>query len=290
MQYKFKLSGESLSLASAELKALFDIFDLDFKITKTENNFANVKTRATPDLITKLCERSAFIKRAYDGDSIIWEVSKGRFLEREPQRKPAFHPTTLKPKLARALINLSRAGEGNVLLDPFCGAGSVLIEAGILGINTIGSDFDDEMIVRAKKNLIFYKIKKHKTLIGDATGLEGILEKESVDAIATDLPYGRSSRASTKDLSKLYEKFLSSAYFVLKKNKYLAFLYPNYWNRIGLKPSTSVRLQFKNSRAANFCYVDATKIYNKKIWKIISKAELYVHGSLTRKLLVLQKR
>ncbi len=270
MQYVFKLSGESPSLALAELEALFDIFKTNYKIKKKNlsENSVQVESDAGLDKILDLCARSAFIKKAYLSGSTVWEVSKGRFLEREPQKKPAFHPTTLKPKLARALVNLSRAKEGEVLLDPFCGAGSVLIEAAILGMKVIGGDFDEKMISYSKRNLDFYKAgyknKKYKLIFGDATNLEHILESNSIGAIATDLPYGRSSRSSIKNLSELYKNFFASAYSVLKNKKYLVAMYPH--------------------------YINAKKCINKKQWTLVSEGELYVHGSLTRKLLVLQKQ
>ena len=262
MQYVFKLSGESFSIAVAELRALFEIFNFKFKIIEHDKNIIKINTNANKKIILKLCERSAFIKKTYLRRK-IWEVSKGRFLEREPQKKPAFHPTSLKPKLARALVNISRAKPKEILLDPFCGAGSILIEAGLLGIKIIGSDFDSEMITRAKKNLKFYKIKNHKLMRSDATQLEKTFKPNSIDAIATDLPYGRSSRASLKNLAQLYNKFLISANKVLKKRKFAAIMYPH--------------------------YINLPKLTNKNLWKTISKAELYVHGGLTRKILVLRK-
>lgn len=268
MQYIFKLSGESLGMATAEVQALFEIFNFDFKFLKGKNNFVSVKSDATEKLILELCERSAFIKKAYFNGRKIWEVHKGRFLDREPMKKPAFHPTTLKPKLARALANLARAKKGKLLLDSFCGTGSILIEAAILGVKVVGIDFDEKMLYLAKKNLDFYKKKykyrNYKLINGDATQLEKIFSKNSIDAIATDLPYGRSSRASLKNLEDLYKQFLLSAYEVLKNKKYLAFFYPN--------------------------HINAKKLINKRNWKLISEGELYVHGGLTRKLLVLQKR
>ena len=262
MQYVFKLSGESFSIAVAELRALFEIFNFKFKIIEHDKNIIKINTNANKKIILKLCERSAFIKKTYLRRK-IWEVSKGRFLEREPQKKPAFHPTSLKPKLARALVNLSRAKPKEILLDPFCGAGSVLIEAGILKIKTIGVDFDANMIAFSKNNLNFYKVKNYKLTNSDATQLEKTLKPNSISAIATDLPYGRSSRASLKNLAHLYEKFLISANKVLKKRKFAAIMYPH--------------------------YINLPKLTNKNLWKTISKAELYVHGGLTRKIVVLRK-
>lgn len=52
----------------------------------------------------------------------------------------------MMPRMARTLVNLSLCGTGATLLDPFCGTGGILIEAEMLGIHTLGSDFDPLMI------------------------------------------------------------------------------------------------------------------------------------------------
>ena len=195
---------------------------------------------------------------------LIWKSEKGRFKEREPMMKPAFHPTGLKPKLARLLVNLSRVREKETLLDSFCGTSSTLIEAALIGMKTVGVDMDKKMINASKANLDFYHIKDYKLIEGNALQLEKNFIPNSVDAIATDPPYGRSSRVGAPNLRALYGGFLKSAYIVLKKNRYVAMLYPH--------------------------YVKIDNLVNKKHWKVVNTGSIYVHSSLTRKVLVLQKR
>ncbi len=64
----------------------------------------------------------------------------------------------LPPKLARVMCNLGnnkrQITNNKTLLDPFCGVGTTLIEATLLGINKIvGSDIDQKAINDTKKNL-----------------------------------------------------------------------------------------------------------------------------------------
>jgi tRNA (guanine10-N2)-dimethyltransferase len=61
----------------------------------------------------------------------------------------------LPPKLARMMINLSGAELSKAsLLDPFCGSGTVLMEAALMGVQElIGSDIDPKAISATKKNL-----------------------------------------------------------------------------------------------------------------------------------------
>ena len=60
----------------------------------------------------------------------------------------------LPPKLALMMINLSQAKKDEVLLDPFCGSGTILSEALLLGYkNLIGSDISAKAIADTQKNI-----------------------------------------------------------------------------------------------------------------------------------------
>ncbi|MFQ6077015.1 MAG: DNA methyltransferase, partial [Candidatus Bathyarchaeia archaeon] len=73
------------------------------------------------------------------------ELSPKPMLERRPRRRPFFHPSSLMPKLARCMVNLARPRRGDSVLDPFCGTGSLLIEAGLMGMKALGSDIKGHM-------------------------------------------------------------------------------------------------------------------------------------------------
>ncbi|CEG11229.1 hypothetical protein MSIBF_A1320013 [groundwater metagenome] len=40
--------------------------------------------------------------------------------------------------MIRALLNLIRVNEGDLVLDPFMGSGTTILESEILGINSVG--------------------------------------------------------------------------------------------------------------------------------------------------------
>jgi tRNA G10 N-methylase Trm11 len=67
----------------------------------------------------------------------------------------------LPPKIARMMLNLAladREPEDTVVLDPFVGTGTVLIEASMLGMTTLlGSDIDQAAIYGTTKNLEWWK-------------------------------------------------------------------------------------------------------------------------------------
>ncbi|HEV2413020.1 MAG TPA: hypothetical protein VGS28_04450 [Candidatus Saccharimonadales bacterium] len=59
----------------------------------------------------------------------------------------------LPPKLAQIMLNLAEAGQGSLVLDPFCGTGVVLMEASLRDSTLQGSDLNPKMIEYTKANL-----------------------------------------------------------------------------------------------------------------------------------------
>ncbi len=147
---------------------------------------------------------------------VLQTIERGKFEERSPQLKPFFHPGVLLPHIARALVNISQIKSKELLLDPFCGTGGVLVEAGLAGAKVIGSDFQSKMVRGAKLNLDCYKAE-YFLFTGDACNLP--LKHECIDSIVTDPPYGRSARIGAKDIEDLYRKALIEMHRVLKDNK-----------------------------------------------------------------------
>ncbi|MBS3125240.1 hypothetical protein J4211_03230 [Candidatus Woesearchaeota archaeon] len=73
---------------------------------------------------------------------LLWEQYE-RFEERRAHLRAAHSPVSLHPKLARAMVNLTGVKTG-ILLDPFCGTGGILIEAGLMGFPVVGCDIDEK--------------------------------------------------------------------------------------------------------------------------------------------------
>lgn len=65
----------------------------------------------------------------------------------------------LPPKLAQIMLNLAQSQPGAVVYDPFCGTGTVLVEAALLGYKIIGSDLDPRMVAAAQENLAAMKLQ-----------------------------------------------------------------------------------------------------------------------------------
>jgi tRNA (guanine10-N2)-dimethyltransferase len=143
-------------------------------------------------------------------------LDTSHFQKRRGHFRPFLLPITLHPKIARALVNLSNIKKQETLLDPFCGTGGILLEAGLLGIHIIGSDIDKKMIDGCRKNLEYYHQKNFTLFCADI----GDISKHicSVDAIVTDLPYARATTTKGEQLTKLYNRAFMNISQLLKKN------------------------------------------------------------------------
>ena len=117
------------------------------------------------------------------------EISPKGFMGRRPKNKPFFHPSAMPPKLSRCMVNLARAKAGSLFLDPFCGTGSLLIEARLIGCKTIGCDAKHLMIRGTRENMRFFGLEPEGLVVADARKPPF----SHVGCVATDPPYGRSA-------------------------------------------------------------------------------------------------
>lgn len=95
---------------------------------------------------------------------------------------------SLKPPVAAAMVLLTEATLGQRLLDPCCGAGTILIEAALLGHRAGGGDNDAEAIVAAQVNARAAAVDIQLEQ-WDAQQLP--LDAGVIDHIACNLPWGR---------------------------------------------------------------------------------------------------
>ena len=127
---------------------------------------------------------------------------------RKVGERPFFSPISLHPRYARALINLTGVKKGGTVLDPFCGTGGIVIEAGFMGMKAIASDFDPEMIAGTEENMDYYGLKMFDS---DVIDISDIADRfGEVDAIATDPPYGRSTHTGGEDIESIYRRAMAS--------------------------------------------------------------------------------
>jgi tRNA (guanine10-N2)-dimethyltransferase len=155
-------------------------------------------------------------KMIYVGEK-LYEIKTTTFEQRRVQFRPFFSPVSMHPKLARALVNISAIKPGEYLLDPCCGTGGVLLEAGLMGIHPIGCDIEEKMIEGCKQTLSHYNIPYDTLYCTDIGDISSLVPQ--VDAVVTDFPYGKATTTKGEPLEKLYRRAFQSISQVLKKGK-----------------------------------------------------------------------
>ncbi len=89
-------------------------------------------------------------------------ASNVRGFEERDFGRPYQDPTvTMSPRLARTLVNLCGLQKGKTLLDPFCGHGTILQEALLVGLNVVGIDISSTEISKCRENLVWLKKRFH---------------------------------------------------------------------------------------------------------------------------------
>lgn len=104
----------------------------------------------------------------------------------------------LPPKLARMMVNLAEVKKGGTIWDPFCGSGTILLEALMLGYNVLGSDISEEAISDSETNILWLGKKedikdlKYSTFVQDITNMDRRTHRKlrltEIDAIICE-PY-----------------------------------------------------------------------------------------------------
>ncbi len=247
MRFLFYLSGEHPLLAEAEVRALFETYEMKWKrlffehqiaiyevdffsglsrlsmthkilnldFSMEEKTFAVRVKRILSEIDVSALEKEIAddIQQKYGKlpvnlknpeQEVYCIVLKGEkfvgqtvmdfpytYEKRKPHFRPYFHPSSLDPRIARALVNLGRARYE--VLDPFCGTGGILIEAGLMGLTVKGLDISEEMVEGTKRNLDHFSITAHEVYRGDAGEIKTYFPH--VESVVTDMPYGKASRA-----------------------------------------------------------------------------------------------
>ena len=129
------------------------------------------------------------------------------------------------PQVPRNLI-LKYTKENDIVLDPFCGSGTSMIECKLLNRKGIGIDVNVEALKLAQSRINFEYTTSYepKLIKGDSTNLQSIIPNEKIDFIFAHPPYAdiiKYSKDIKEDISTRYGKerkkeniFLSSVLFV----------------------------------------------------------------------------
>lgn len=189
-----------------------------------------------------------------------YHLDKKHFEDIKPHKRPFFYPGSMSPKLARCMVNLSRVKAGQLLLDPFCGTGGILIEAGLIGCKVVGSDVNWKMKNGSAINLDYCGIKDYRTFHLDVRELKMY---EKVASVVTDPPYGISTSTGDIDGDDIFKEFFHAIYDNMAEDAYLCMASPH--------------------------YVDLNPMIDEVGFELVEQYSIKMHRSLTRIISVIKK-
>lgn len=93
----------------------------------------------------------------------------------------------LPPKVARMMLNISTPELYDTILDPFCGSGTVLQEALLLGYsNVIGADVSKKAIEDSQANLDWLNMASIPLHVVDVRSIDTIIASASINCIVAE--------------------------------------------------------------------------------------------------------
>jgi tRNA (guanine10-N2)-dimethyltransferase len=252
--------GESFAVCIKRVKeyaAKSDTMNLERKLGKhiLQNTTATKVNLKTPD-------KTFF--GVLTSDKLVFgikltEMTPKTFSERRPRKKPFFHPSAMPSKLARCMVNLARAKTGELVLDPFSGTGSVMIEAAFVGCRVLGFDVQRRMAAGTRRNLKHFGVESEGVVIADSRKLP----LTRIDRVVTDPPYGKSATTMKSTTKQIVEGVLTSAIPLLSEGQLICIASP---------------------KTLNIARIGATLGY-----KHVESHFAYVHRTLTREIAVFEK-
>jgi tRNA G10 N-methylase Trm11 len=184
----------------------------------------------------------------------------------EFQKRDIYKPNQRKifampPRIARIMVNLSSCTPGKVLLDPFCGVGTILQEALLARAKVVGVDVNPWCVKAANENLEWLKSEyslegaEFRVLQGDVSRLAQKIGQETVDCIVTEpdlgpalrqVPTGPYALKIIQKLEPLYFGFVEEAHRVLKRDGRLVLVTPYIITRSGKSVTMPIGEKLEN--------------------------------------------
>lgn len=212
------LESDTWGLSSAVLKHQRDIHDL---------------------MISKYQDQHWLLETVAVQDADEWSL--------RDRRKPyvSGKKGMLPPKVARIMVNLAighfqkhnLSDASPLLYDPFCGTGTVLIEAVTRNCRIIGSDIDADAIDGTNDNLIWFEKQLNQAIDfnlfqSDVTHAKDHLKSEKIDLIVTEPFLGKPNPKLTElenifdGLGSLYLGAFKAWIQILKKGSMVVIVFP----------------------------------------------------------------
>lgn len=171
---------------------------------------------------------------------VIVNSNPSEFKDRD-EKRPYFDKLKVTSlRLSKILVNLSQVKESQTLLDPFVGAGSILQEAMLMGINVIGTDIDKRSAEGTIKNLAWlknkYKLKTdfkiynidNKEIDKSVSNLDCVVTEPYFGPFFLKIPKYEEVIKIIDEVEKIYYDLLLNIKKILPKNKLIVFPIPVY--------------------------------------------------------------
>ncbi|MGE5393073.1 MAG: TRM11 family SAM-dependent methyltransferase [Candidatus Saccharibacteria bacterium] len=150
----------------------------------------------------------------------------------------------IPPKVAQVMINLAGTLKPlDYILDPFCGSGTILQEAMLMGYRAIGSDIEQVAIENSEKNLEWFRNRyrvspgRYKLFASHAAEISLHLPNFPVSAVVSEGTLGpiyvkppkkAEMTANFKNLAKLYDQVFKEFKKFLKPGSRIVMSFPAY--------------------------------------------------------------
>lgn len=159
----------------------------------------------------------------------------------------------IPPKLARMMINFAQVGNEVRLLDPFCGSGTILQEAILLGYKKIyGSDISQKAIYDTNTNIDwlfenFRQVDKSvfniEIFLSDVRAITRNIPQDSIDAVITEpylgpplfrRPSYENINSTLSEVGRLYLSAFSELRKILKTGGKVIIVFPAFedWGKM----------------------------------------------------------
>jgi len=214
----------------------------------------------------------------------------------------------MPPRLARIMVNLSACNKGKVLLDPFCGVGTILQEALLEKAAVIGIDKNSWCVEAAEENLewLIQTYELHDTdfrvLQGEVEQLAEKIGLEMVDSIVSEpdlgpalreVPTGPYAEKIMEKLEPLFSSYIEESYRTLKTGGRLILVTPYIKTRSNEAVTMPIneeieRVGFKRVYAFNFGMFNRDLDVGKLV-HAASLVEMDERHKIGRKIHILQK-
>ena len=193
----------------------------------------NLLTPPNNELLAAFTEKNLYLARTM----VVYDSMLQQY--RDESRPYISSEISTSPKVCRTLLNLAGARPGDTVLDPFCGTGTLLIEATMLGMKCIGVDIDADQVQGTKANLLWFAKDsgqriEFQVIRGDSRQLSELVGKQ-VDAVAfepylgpvtTKQPEMNDAGNTIKELTQLYHDVLVQVEDILRPDGRVAMTLP----------------------------------------------------------------